>query len=302
MTVTVLQLAPTRRLTRVERVVRELDATADQSLISDLIDAATAAIERVTRRPEGFGRESIVETVRGYGGSELQLARTPVVQVTSLTRDGEPVLDWSIGSRDEGMLYRRVGWEWTVGAVAGIGGRRRGWPQFEGVPVAGSEDPAYAVSYVAGYLLPEQGLLGVATLDASADNSFGSADGALPALLRPGDVIVTAGFETPANNGRHLVTAVNGAGAAMRVQVAEALASEAAGGMRSLTFEGLITCRSIADVERAAIETVKAAFLGETDVVEQQIGATRTRRSEGGAPLALPAVAMALLAPWVRSA
>ncbi len=306
MSVTILQLGRSRRLTRREHVVRELGGGAvDNAYVDELIDSATAAIERYTHRHEGFGRDRLRELVRGYGGTELQLARTAVVAVESVTRDGDAVLGWSLQSADEGVLYRAEGWDWTFGGVAGIGRRGRG---MSGVPQRGTEQPVYAVTCVAGYILPEEHLEGVTTLAADAsDNSFRDTVGGLPPLVRAGDVIRTSGFAQASNNGRFVVSSVSGTGASMRIVVAATLATEAAGGSRSMLFEAPVDCRSAADLDRACVETVKAAYLRRgqaADVVEQQIGATRVRRSEADdvAMLGLPPVAVGLLAPWVRRA
>jgi len=299
---TVTTAAASRRLARLGHVKAELGIadTSQDALLRRQIDDASAAIEAYCRR--AFAREALTETLAGWDATELQLGRTPLVAVTSVLLDSEPVLDFSIESRDEAALYRRAGWAWTAQRSAGLTGRQR-WPGF-GAPLPRSEEPRFSVSYVAGYILPEQWLEDDTTVSVDAgDDSFNAA-GKFPTLLQAGDVLVASGFAQPANNGRFVVT---GTPTSLKVQVSAALTTEAAGASATIRFDPPGECRGIADLERACVQTVKRLYHGraqDPDVVEKQVGQLRIRRGESDTALTLPlpAEVVGLLRPWVRGA
>lgn len=56
---------------------------------SRFIDAASAAVDRVTRRRFGLGQQSASESFDGAGQAELWLSLRPVVAVASVVVDGE---------------------------------------------------------------------------------------------------------------------------------------------------------------------------------------------------------------------
>jgi uncharacterized phiE125 gp8 family phage protein len=148
--VTVIQPAPSRRLTTVAAFKREIGLGHEltDDLIGNLIDQACAAIERHCGR--GFARETVRETVPGYGGTVLTLSLTPVLSVTGVTLDagsGPVAIDVSsyfIGDAGAGFLIRRSGWAWTPSWQFGVGDSGQ----------VGSETGDYAVTYTGGYLLP----------------------------------------------------------------------------------------------------------------------------------------------------
>ncbi len=301
MSLTVTTPAQARRLTRREHVTAEV-GSADPALLDRLIDAATSAIESYCHRR--FGREAVSELVPGWDALELQLSRTPLIAVTSVLFDTEPITDWSIESRDEGTLYRRLGWGWTTQRDAGLTGRQR-WPGF-GAPLPRREEPRFTVSYVGGHILPEQNLEGVTSrITVSAvDDSFNDSGNGFPALLRAGDVVVTSGFTAPEDNGRFLVT---GTPTPSKIQVSASLATETPAGPITVSFEPPAECRPLGDVEKACIEAVKAWYLTRSQassVVERQVGGLRVRYSEtdDALMLGLPPICVGLLRPWVRYA
>ena len=111
--------------------------------LSLMISGVSRALMRKLGRQ--FARETISETVKGYGTTQLILTRSPIISVTSILFDDTPVLDFSIEDADSSILYRRAGWSWTV--VSG----------FMGVgfnPVPNSEESLFTVVYEAGYALP----------------------------------------------------------------------------------------------------------------------------------------------------
>lgn len=296
--------APTRRLTRLEHVTGEI-GSADAATIARLIDHASAAIENYCGGLP-FARELVVESVPGYGGLELGLSRTPITVVDSVLFDSEVVTDYVIGNRDEGMLYRQAGWSWTDQVALGLAGRQR-WPG-RGSPLPRGEEPRFAVTYLGGYIVPEQNREGVATVSVDgADDSFNDTAALFPSLLRAGDVVVASGFGVSANNGRFVVAGVP---TASKIPVSAALATESASVGRTLTFEPPGGCRPFLDVEKACIETVKAWWFeraSNPNVTEKQVGGLRI--SHGGGPAApslrvdyqgLPAICVGLLRPWIH--
>jgi hypothetical protein len=151
MAITLVERATSAILTTRETVKRELGLTStdDDILLSDMIVRASSAIERETRR--SFGVETVTETLDGTGTRLLGLARTPIVEITSITED-ETELDadeYSIEDADAGAVYRADGW--------GRSGGLRMWgteAYSSGYILPGYRDLRYSVTYRAGYLLP----------------------------------------------------------------------------------------------------------------------------------------------------
>src|SRR5262245_27337660 len=289
--ITVATPANTTALTTRERVKRLMgkEDTADDLLLDELVVAATAAVEAYCHRT--FARETLVETVRGYGGTVLMLGRAPIVLVTSVLGDGtDPITDWVYDSKDAGLLYRKRGWQDTV---------QLGWA-ITGYSVPGSEDPLYAVAYSAGFLLAGDNVEVESGLSVDAPSrQFRRATGSFPLTLVGGDRVFADDFGDPANNGWFTVQAV----APQAVTVAETtLVTEGAGeGVRSLKVETLP-----ADVELAARETARAMYLARKrdDVVASKtIGALSiTYRDTPTTAEGVPTACLARLAPWRRMA
>lgn len=307
MPVTVTTIAPTLRLTTRAKVKAALAITAntDDAFLDDLIDQASQSIASYCHRI--FGREAVTETTGGYGDIHLMLTRTPIVSVSAVSRDSEVITDYSIGSAEQGLLYRRAGWTWTAQAFPGLSAGGALWDR--GSPLPLQEEPQFSVSYVGGYILPSQYLVSAVTVSADAsDDSFNDAANGFPALLKTGDVIETAGFQNAANNGRFLVT---GTPTVSKIVTTGTLTTEAAGGARTVLFRPPAVCRPLDDVEKAAIECVKTWFIERKDdpnVEEKQVGPMRVRYGARGGntifsvPQALPSVCIGLLRSWVRSA
>ena len=184
----------------------------------------------------------------------------------------------------------------------GLTGNQR-WPGF-GQPIPGSEEPRFGVTYVAGYILPPQFLESVTTVSAAAaDNSFNDSANGFPALLQAGDVLVASGFTAAANNGRFKVTGTPTTG---KVQVAGTLVLEAPGAARTITFEPPAECDPIDDLEKAAIETVKAWYLDRAkpaNTKRERVGDLDMEWSDpSSAAWGLPANVIGLLRQYQRAA
>lgn len=119
-----------------------LVGTSDDVYLGALVTRASQAIARYCGVTT-LMRESLVETVPGYGGALLQLARTPIRSVSSVTLRGEAITDYVVEDAEAGWLYRERGWEWT---------RSINWSLTDRV-VSGGELPLFSVTYQAGLLL-----------------------------------------------------------------------------------------------------------------------------------------------------
>lgn len=296
MGITVSTPASTRRLTRAQTVIDELGG-GDLQTIERLIDQASAAIVRHCRRE--FARAAVVEVVPGNDLLEIQLSRTPIAKVTSVSIDGSTITDYSIGDREEGTLYRRDGWDWTAQRTPGFAGHQR-FPGF-GQALVNREEPLISSSYTGGYLLPSQYLVNATTLSALAsDDSFNDSASGFPPLLVAGDILVVSGFSIAANNGRFVVT---GTPTRSKVTVSGDLTDETASpaAARTITFDPPDECPSLHDVEKACIETVKDYFLskGGRQLTARTVSTISEQFQTGDA--SLPPLAAALLRPWVRT-
>ncbi len=120
-----------------------INDTSKDSVLTALIAAAS---DQIQREFQFLCRQTYRETLPGYGGNILQLKRTPIVSVSSVTHNNEPIVDYTIEDKDAGHLYRRLGWEWTASV---------GW-DMTGYVIPNSEHPDFTVEYVAGYLAADQ--------------------------------------------------------------------------------------------------------------------------------------------------
>jgi hypothetical protein len=301
MTLSVTTAAQSTLLTTVKRVQDEmgLSAGTDDALIRGLIVSYSASIANYCHR--GFGREVYVETTGGFGGIRLQLARTPIVALSTVYADTTLYTDVTVMDADKGWLYRRLGFASTAQRYLGLTGS--GAFLDYGYPMDRQEEPSFSVTYTAGYLMPEQNRLGGTVSVSAVDNSFNDADSRFP-LLVAGDVVVAEGFSLGGNPGRHIVT---GTPTAAKVVVTSTLTTESASANAIVRFEPPAQCRPFADVEKACVEAVKSAYINRRDdsgIIEKAAGPMRIRYSEGqdGLALGLPSICVGLLRPWVRAA
>lgn len=301
MSLTVVTRATTLRLTTRERMKLELPtipASSDDELLDALIDAATGAVQAYCNRAGvPFARQAYTETLGAFGDTHMMLKGTPIVVVSSVLLDGAAVTDYTVEDAAAGLLNRRFSFFATAQRWPGLGGRQS-FPAF-GSPIPGAEELRYSVSYVAGHLMPGQDLKSKTTISAAtADNSFNDSDAGFPALLKAGDTFTMAGFATSANNGRFTAT---GTPTTSKVVVAETVSAEVAGASITATFRTLP-----ADLEQAAVETVKAWYLDREKsphTKRERVGATDTEWAD---PVALrtglPATAVGFLRSYMRAA
>jgi hypothetical protein len=140
----VVTAATNFQLTTLAAVKAELgiSGTTEDTLLGSFIDQASAAIVDYCQRP--FAQEVYKETVMGYGSNRLMLSRTPIVAVASVTADSEVITDHLIENADAGILYRKLGWQWTAPL---------GW-NVTSYPMSGREELLFAIQYTAGFILP----------------------------------------------------------------------------------------------------------------------------------------------------
>jgi hypothetical protein len=277
---------------KAELELTSTDAVRD-ALISEQLRQASAAIDTYCNRI--FGRQTYSEALGGYGGTFLTLYHAPIITLGTITFDGDILTDVTIAEPLQGTILREAGFDWTTIRYAGLSAAG-GW-MADGIPLPLEEQPDYTVAYTAGFILPIQNLLNVATVSASnADGSFNDSASGFPALLKSGDIIETSGFTNAANNGRYAVT---GTPTTAKIVVTATLITEAAAAGRTVLVQSLPN-----DVEKAAIETTKSYFAQravDSRVVERHAGPIGVRVSEAAtASLGIPPLAAGLLRPWVR--
>lgn len=154
MSIQVLTPATTTLLSTLDTVKLELglDVDTDDVLLDRLLQRASDAITRECQRV--FGRETVVETLQGSGGSLIGLTRRPVVSITEVLEDSVVVdpAQYVIEDAEVGALRRTSG-----GWVKGSESRMWGQEAFaSGYILPGGTAYNYIVTYVAGFVLPPE--------------------------------------------------------------------------------------------------------------------------------------------------
>lgn len=229
------------------------DVNADRDdVLTRMIDDASAAIVSFCGRQ--FARDTVTEKLEGYDRTTLMLDRTPIVQVTEVRFKGAVISPasgfdndggWSVHDPVAGMLFRQDLFTSTQ--------PRRTWIETDIQPMAGRQD--WHVDYTGGYLMPPDNLIASGAMSASAsDNSFNLPDDVdlyFPIIVA-GEVVRTAGFTNPVNNGKFTVVSRS----RTKLVVTSALTDEPASGVHRLTCQTLP-----ADLERRALDTIKFWFI-----------------------------------------
>jgi len=157
--VTILAPAENKKLTTLEQVRQELEITnsTDDAFLVDLIDRMSGKIEDFCRRT--FAKQTYQEKVAGYGDKILLLAHTPIISVSAVTCDSDPITDYEIYDSEAGELYRGAGWTWD----GTIWWKNSSFPSFNG------QAQNFTITYEAGYVLP--GDEGMKTLPATIEDA-----------------------------------------------------------------------------------------------------------------------------------
>lgn len=136
-------------LTTLDTVKDELGisvSTYDDTL-KRLINAVSRRIRSYCERVFYF-EEDVEESVAGFGDTKLVVSRRPIVEISSITYDGETVSsdDYSIHSDEAGIIYRETGWAWTARLLKNV----------TADPKPGTEQKLFVVTYDAGWVTPQQ--------------------------------------------------------------------------------------------------------------------------------------------------
>ena len=290
---------PTTKLVTLARLKSSLGvtSTADDTIMGESIGRASAAVEKYCGRT--FVRQTYTELGPAFGGIEFLTKQAPVVALGTVTFNSNTLTDVTVGDKDQGVLYRKLGFDWTAQSFGGLAGGGKLWDV--GTPIVGQEEPLWSVGYTAGFIpsgydVTAGSLKVLATDDSFNDTSSGWAS--IYGFLKAGDIIETSGFTNAANNGRHVIA---GTPTAVKIATTSSLTAEATSTGRTVSVQDLPL-----DVEQAVIETAKTYYQQrKTDsaVVEKQMGMARLRFSEqggGDGEPGLPPRAVGLLRPWVR--
>lgn len=122
-----------------------LDPGTDEQLFDDLIQSASDFIVEYTHR--SFARQTIIELLAGEGQQGLILELTPIVSVTAIINNNNPITDFIIEDRDAGLLLRERGWDWSPSVGFGPNG-------VGGHTIPRTNYPKFNVEYTGGYILP----------------------------------------------------------------------------------------------------------------------------------------------------
>lgn len=136
-------------LTTLAAVKTELSISDSGSddILTELINRASGLIEAHCDRHFEYSA-AVAEAAAGFGLTMLQVARTPLLSLTSITYDTATVDSdsYSIHSAGAGTIYREGGWVWTAGSLANIARD----------PLPGTEQKLYTVTYAGGYVTQPQ--------------------------------------------------------------------------------------------------------------------------------------------------
>ncbi len=144
MAVTVTTPAESTALTTTAAVKSALGVSSSKfdTTIDRLISAATSAIVEYVGHV--YAKQTYVETVNGAEHPMLMLTNTPIVSVTIILCESNPVTDFTIQDAEAGILYRSMGWMQSAWVGWGV----------EPVAIHDTGDLIFTVTYEAGYVTP----------------------------------------------------------------------------------------------------------------------------------------------------
>ncbi len=157
--VTILTQAVNKKFTTLEQIKQELELkdTTDDAYLSDLIDRMSGRIEEFCHR--SFAKQAYQEKIAGSGSRIILLTHTPLISVTSVLCDLDPIVDYEIYDPEAGELYRAGGWVWDAAS----------WWNVSRFPSSYGTAQTFTVTYEAGYILP--GDDGIRTLPATIEDA-----------------------------------------------------------------------------------------------------------------------------------
>jgi hypothetical protein len=136
--------ATNKRLVQVATIKTLLGITSTEhdTTLAEIADRASDAI--ISHCDREFALQTYTETLSGDGSNFLVLRHSPLQSVTSVALRGDTATDFSIDDKEDGILFRELGWQWTIGLSKSLGE----------APQPGAELNKWTVIYVAGYDMP----------------------------------------------------------------------------------------------------------------------------------------------------
>jgi hypothetical protein len=131
-------------LSQVKTALGVTTSTAYDANLADIIDMASDSIRDHCGRT--FRLQGYTETKPGDGSQYLKLKNYPIVEVGSVTLRGDAITDYEIADRDAGLLFRELGWEWTVAA---------GTNTLVDYPIPDGDLFKFSIVHAAGYRMPD---------------------------------------------------------------------------------------------------------------------------------------------------
>lgn len=136
--------ATNKRLVQVATIKDLLGITTTEhdTRLGEIADRASDAV--VSHCGREFALQTYTEKLSGDGSNFLVLRNSPIQSVTSVTLRGDAITDYTIDDKEDGILHRELGWNWTMAVDDGLGGG----------PMAGGELHKWTIIYVAGFDMP----------------------------------------------------------------------------------------------------------------------------------------------------
>ncbi len=131
-------------LATVKNVLGITDTAQDDEL-TRMINAVSQTMARFCNRRFDHSA-AITEKIAGFGGRLMMISRTPLLNIAEVKINDTVVEDVSIYNADEGFIYRKTGWPWSVRSRSNYG--------YE--PLPGDEELNVEVTYEGGYVTPAQ--------------------------------------------------------------------------------------------------------------------------------------------------
>lgn len=136
-----MALAP-NALTTPKQIREELGLTSETGL-DRLINAASDRIERYCQR-SFFYEAARVEKLAGFRSNYLTVSKAPIIEVASLTYDGATIAATEYEIDDDWHIRSSSGFVWTAAT----------WSGASEMPIPGSEERLYVLTYSCGYVTP----------------------------------------------------------------------------------------------------------------------------------------------------
>lgn len=210
-----------------------------EKFYTDLIRQASGLAESFCERV--FARSMYTDQLPSDGRTTLMVDTTPLVEVVGVARDGSeiPASEFKVLDPEAGFLFRDGGWQADTPLAF----------RFNVTRMPFRSRGAYEVEYVGGYLLPDDDIEQIVTVDASSSSFLGTN---FPLLVK-GDRISVSGYADDANNGVFTVVDADDSSISVDASLVDETPNE----------DVLIEVRNLPyDVERAVIEMVRSWSVG----------------------------------------